>query len=189
MEHIGFSATLPFCRRVTKALRSKVWITKHCGQTLLGVLILHLNQLLKVDFLKIYLLIMLLQLSHFPPFTPLHHAHPLPPTFLPYSSYYKFIHISHTYKFFGFYISYAILTLPLSIFYLPFMLLILCTFPPTLFLPLPVDNPPCDLRFCGSVPVLVVCLACFCFVLGVVVNNCELAVIFTVPIFYLLFLR
>ena len=38
-------------------------------------------------FLKIYLLIMLLQLSHFPPtFTPLHPAHPLPPTFLPYSS-------------------------------------------------------------------------------------------------------
>ena len=27
----------------------------------------------------------------------------------------------------------------------------------------PVDNPPCDLHFCGSVPVLVVCLVCFCF--------------------------
>ena len=37
-------------------------------------------------FLKIYLLIMLLQLSHFPPLTPLHPAYPLPPTFPPYSS-------------------------------------------------------------------------------------------------------
>ena len=27
----------------------------------------------------------------------------------------------------------------------------------------PIDNPPCDLHFCGSVPVLVVCLVCFCF--------------------------
>ena len=27
----------------------------------------------------------------------------------------------------------------------------------------PVDNPPCDLHFCGSVCVLVVCLVCFCF--------------------------
>ena len=27
----------------------------------------------------------------------------------------------------------------------------------------PIDNPPCDLHFCGSVSVLVVCLACFCF--------------------------
>ena len=29
---------------------------------------------------------MLLQLSHFPPFTPLYPAHPFPPTFPPYSS-------------------------------------------------------------------------------------------------------
>ena len=48
-----------------------------------------------------------------------------------------FMSMGHTYKFFGFYISYAILNLPLSIFYLPFMLLILCTFPPSLPLPLP----------------------------------------------------
>ena len=26
----------------------------------------------------------------------------------------------------------------------------------------PIDNPPCDLHFCGSVPVLVVCLVFFC---------------------------
>ena len=30
-------------------------------------------------------------------------------------------------------------------------------------LPLPSDNPPCNLHFCDSVPVLVVCLVCFCF--------------------------
>ena len=43
----------------------------------------------------------------------------------------------HTYKFFGFYISYTILTLPLSIFHLSFMLFILCIFYPSLPLPLP----------------------------------------------------
>ena len=69
---------------------------------------------------------MLLQLSHFPLFTPLHPAHPLPPT-LPLL---QFMSMGHTYKFFGFYISYTILTLPLSIFYLLCMLFILCTFPP-----------------------------------------------------------
>ena len=42
--------------------------------------------------------------------------------------------MGHTYKFFGFYISYTILTLPLSIFHLSSMLFILCTFPPS---PLP----------------------------------------------------
>ena len=56
--------------------------------------------------------------------------------------------------------------------------------------PYPTDNPPCDLHFCDSVPVLVVCLVCFCFGFRcVVVNNCEFAVIFTVHIFCLLFLR
>ena len=45
--------------------------------------------------------------------------------------------MGHTYKFFGVYtISYTILTLPLSIFYLPFMLLTLCTFPHSLPRPL-----------------------------------------------------
>ena len=75
----------------------------------------------------------------------------------------QFMSMGHTYNFFGFSISYTILNLPLSILYLPFMLLIPCTFSP--ILPLPTDNPPWDLHFCGSVPVLVVCLVCFCFVL------------------------
>ena len=51
----------------------------------------------------------------------------------------------------------------LSIFHLLFMLLILCTFPPLSPSHSPVDNSPCDLHFCGSVPVLVVCLVFFCF--------------------------
>ena len=38
--------------------------------------------------------------------------------------------------------------------------------------PLPADNPPNDLHFCACVPVLVVCLVCFCF-LGSVVDSCE----------------
>ena len=44
----------------------------------------------------------------------------------------------------------------------------LCLFFPVPFypfslLPLPTDKPPCDLHFCGSVPVLVVCLVNFSF--------------------------
>ena len=67
-----------------------------------------------------------------PPFIPLLTEHPLPLAFpLP-----QLMSMGHTYKFFGFYISYTILNLPLSIFYLPFMLLILCTFSPSLSLPL-----------------------------------------------------
>ena len=45
---------------------------------------------------------MLLQLSHFPPFTPRHPAHLLPPSHIPPLS---FMSVGHTYKFFGFYIS------------------------------------------------------------------------------------
>ena len=66
-----------------------------------------------------------------------------------------------TYKFFVFSISHTILNLPLYILYLPIMLLAPCTFPPFYLLPLPTDNPPCDLHFCESVPILVVCLLCF----------------------------
>ena len=112
------------------------------------------------SFLKIYiLLIMLLQLSHFlnlyspPPGIP-------PPIIIP-SPY--FMSMGHTYKFFGFYISHTILNLPLSIFYLPFMILIPCTFSP--ILSPPTDNPPQNLYFCESVPVLVVCSVHFVLVL------------------------
>ena len=62
------------------------------------------------------------------PFPPLHSIQccPPPPSHIPPL---QFMSMGHTYEFFGFYISYTILTFPLSIFYLPFMLLILCTFP------------------------------------------------------------
>ena len=69
-----------------------------------------------------------------------------------------FLSMSCTYKFFGFSISYTILNLPLSIFFLTFMLVIPCTFPPFSSNPFPADNPPCDLHIYDSVPVLVVCL-------------------------------
>ena len=116
---------------------------------------------------------MLLQLSYFPHFTPLHPAHLLPHLPPPL----QFMSMSHTYKFFGFYISYAILTLPLSIFYLPFMLLILCTFPLS-----PPPSPLLTTLHVISISVVLFLFQLFAqfafvFVLGVVVNNCEFAVI------------
>ena len=39
-------------------------------------------------------------------------------------------------------------------------------FPPISLSHSPTDNSPCDLHFCDSVPVLVVCLVCFCFRFG-----------------------
>ena len=53
------------------------------------------------------------------------------------------------------------------------------SFPPFSSLPSPTDNPPCDLYFCESVPVLVVCLVLSVFVfafLGLVVDSCEFVV-------------
>ena len=110
-------------------------------------------------YILIYLLIMLLQLSHLPTFTPLHPAHPLPPTFPSYSSCPWVIHISSLAS------TFPTLFLPSPCLFSTYHLCYLFsvpsphTPPPTS----PVDNPPCDLHFCGSVPVLVVCLVCFCF--------------------------
>ena len=84
--------------------------------------------------------------------------------------------MDHTYKFFGFYISHTILNLPLSILYLPNML------PQLLPFPLPTDNPPYDLYFCESVPVLVVCLV-FVF-LGSVIDSCEFVDIGKLPFLF-----
>ena len=51
-------------------------------------------------------------------------------------------------------------------------------FPPLSPYPLPTDNSPCDLHFCDSVPVLVVCLVCFGVIfLGLVVDSCEFVII------------
>ena len=72
------------------------------------------------------------------------------------------------------------------------MLLNPCTFSPILPLPLPLslptDNPPCDLYFCDSDPVLVVCLVCSCFFLGSVVDSCEFVVILPF-IFFIFFFK
>ena len=60
-------------------------------------------------------------------------------------------------------------------------------FPPFSSLPFPAYNPQCDLHFCYSVPILAVCLVCFCF-LGSIVDSCEFVVIllFIVSIFFFL---
>ena len=110
----------------------------------------------------------------FPPFIPLCPVPPMPPVF-PNPS---FMSMGYAYNFFGFSISYTILNIPLFILCLPIVLLIPCTFLPFSPYPLPTDNPPCDLHFCDSVPVLVVCLVSFLFVcLGLVVVSSEFVVI------------
>ena len=110
-------------------------------------------------FFKYILLIMLLQLSHFPPFTPLRPAHPLPPIFPPYNSCPWVIHISSLAS------TFPIQFLPSPCLFSTYHLCYLFSvpFPPLFPSHSPVDNPSCDLHFCGSVPVLVVCLVCFCF--------------------------
>ena len=77
-----------------------------------------------------------------------------PPSYIPP----YFMSMGCTCKFFGLSISYAILNLSLCILCLSIMLFIPCTFPPTLPLTLPTDTWDCDLHFCNSIPVLVVCL-------------------------------
>ena len=107
----------------------------------------------------IYLLIMLLQLSHFHPFTQLHPAHPLPPTFPPYSSCSWVILISSLAS------TFPTLFLPSPCLFSTYHLCYLFSVPFPLLSPSqsPIDNPPCDIHFCGSVSVLVVCLVFFCF--------------------------
>ena len=110
-------------------------------------------------FLKMYLLIMLLQLSHFCPFPQLHPAHQLPPTFPPYTSCPLVIHISYLTS------TFPILFLPSPCLFSTYHLCYLfpVPFPLLSHSHAPTDNPPYDLHFCGSVPVLVVCLVWFCF--------------------------
>ena len=110
-------------------------------------------------FFLIYLLIMLLQLSHFHPFTQLHPVHPFPPTFPPFSSCPWVIHINSLAS------TFPTLFLPSPCLFSTYHLCYLFSvpFPPFSHSCSPIDNPPCDLHFCGSVPVLVVCLVCFCF--------------------------
>ena len=133
-------------------------------------------------------MIMLLQLSHFPPFISLQHAYTLPPAFSPFTSCPWVIHISSLAS-----------TCPLLFLTSPclFSTYHLCylfsvPFPSLSSSHTPTDSTPCDLHFCDPVPVLVVALVCVCFSFGVfsgsVVNSCEFLVIllFILSIFFFL---
>ena len=119
-----------------------------------------------------------------PPFTPLHPAHPLPPTFPSYISCPWFILISSLAS------TFPTLFLPSPVYFPP---IIYATY--SLYL----SPPPPPTPLLTTLPVISISMVLFLFqlfaqfalvcVLGVVVNNCEFAVIFPVHIFYLLFLR
>ena len=103
---------------------------------------------------------MLLQLSHFfLPFIPLCPVPPLPPAFSRFSSCPWVIHVSSLAS------AFPILFLMSSCLFFIYHLCFLFPVPFPSFFPLllPTDNPPCDLHFCDSVPVLVVGLVCFHF--------------------------
>ena len=72
-------------------------------------------------------------------------------------------------QFFGLSLSYTVFNLPLSILFLPVVLLDPVPFTPFSPIRLPADNPPCDPHFYDSVPVLVVCLVCFCFLIQLLI--------------------
>ena len=120
---------------------------------------------------------MLLQLSHFfLPFIPLYPAHPLSPVSHSLSPCPWVIHISSLAS------PFPILFLTSPCLFCTYHLCFLfpVSFSHSLPSPFPADNPPCDLQFCDSVPVLVVCLVhfWFCFhFLGSVVDSCEFVVI------------
>ena len=118
---------------------------------------------------KIYLLLLFFSLNifigyaitvvPFPPLTSLHPVHPLPPTFPHYSSCPWVILISSLAS------TFPTLFLPSPCLFSTYHLCYIFSvpFPPLSPSQSPIDNPPCDLHFCGSVPVLAVCLVCFCF--------------------------
>ena len=61
-------------------------------------------------------------------------------------------------------------------------------FLPLFPLPLPADNTPCDLHFCDSVPVLVVCLVFFFFFFRFIFSSCEFVVILLFIVLIVIFL-
>ena len=109
---------------------------------------------------KYILLNILLQLSHFTPLFPSAlHTRSYPHFPSPLSSCPGIVHTNSSAS------TFLILFLTSPCLFCTYHLCFLfpVSFPPFSPLPLPTDNPPCDLHFCDSVPVLVVCLVCFCF--------------------------
>ena len=122
---------------------------------------IYLNVLLYIFFFLLFKNIFIdyaITVVPFPPLRALHPAHSFPPTFPPYSSCPWVILISSLASIF------PILFLPSPCLFSTYHLCYLFSVPLPPLSPShsPIDNPPCDLHFCGSVPVLV-CLVCFCF--------------------------
>ena len=107
---------------------------------------------------KIYFIDYTVTVVPFPSFFFLHPAHPLTPTFPLYSSCPWVILVSSLAS------TFPILFLPSPCLFSTYLLCYLFSVPsPPSPSHSPVDNPPCDLHFCGSVSLLVVCLIFFCF--------------------------
>ena len=125
---------------------------------------------------------MLLSLSHFFSLFP-SFLYPLPPLFPPLSSCPWVTHISSLSS------TFPILFLTSPCLFCTYHLCYLFPVPFPLFfsLPVPINNPPYDLHFCDSVPVLVVCLLFV--ILGLVFDSYEFVVILLFIVFDHLFLR
>ena len=97
------------------------------------------------------------------PFPPLHStpscpplpSHILPPIVHVHGSYLQVLWLLH------FLILFLLFPCLFSTYHLCYLFSV--PFPPLSPSQSPIDNPPCDLHFCGSVSVLVVCLVFFCF--------------------------
>ena len=128
---------------------------------------------------------MLLQLSHFPSFMPLCPANPLPPTFPPFSYYCLWvIHMSSLAS------TFPMLFLPSPCIFSTYHLCYVFSVP---FPPLSPSQSPIDNLHVTSIPVVLFLFQLFAqfafvFVLGVVINNYEFAVILLFKFLILFFL-
>ena len=136
----------------------KIWLEQYRNSCHISFFSFFYLRLSKSNYFKIYLLMMLLQLSHFPPFIPLHPEHPLPPWFLLFSLCPWVIYISSLASTFPI----LFLNSPCLFSTYPLCYLFSVPFAPLSLAHSPADKPPCDLHFCDSAAVLVVCLVCFC---------------------------
>ena len=135
----------------------------------------------------IYFIDYVIIVAPFPPLYSLPHCTPLPPALFPLSSCPWVVHVSSL----GSPFPVLYLTSPCLFCTYKLCFLFPVPFPPSSPLPLPSDNPPCDLHLSDSVPVLAVFLVCLCYYfLGSVVDSYEFVVILLFIVFdLLLFLR